>query len=390
MEINPGGKLSLEDIVGRDEEIERYWQVLSRQGLVLSAERRIGKTHITMKMRAQCRAGYMPIYQDLEAIHSITELVRSVYSAVSSYLSPTKQVLGKVANDWAKLLPKRIGNLDLPSARDNWRLLLDNLFDDILNVAGDKVILMMWDEFPLMLYNLRKREDDAVVIEFLDYLRMLRQTRADNLRFLLTGSIGLHLVIRTLHLSGNANDPVNDMYQETVPPMKQDEAEILCRALLAEMDVVEGSTDNCVITMAKEVEGFPYYIHHVADQLQQLGRAVDIEDIDNAIDLIVCDERDPAHFAYYAKRIITYYGAEKKQIAISILDILAGKDAPVTLDDLLNLFAHTGIQQDKEILRTVLQLLVEDHYLSRTKVDSNLVYQFRWSLVKRWWKENRL
>ena len=390
MEINPGGKLSLEDIVGRDEEIERYWQVLSRQGLVLSAERRIGKTHITMKMRAQCRAGYMPIYQDLEAIHSITELVRSVYSAVSSHLSPTKRALGKAANDWSKLLPKRIGNLDLPSARDNWRLLLDNLFDDILNVAGDKVILMMWDEFPLMLYNLRKREDDAVVIEFLDYLRMLRQTRADKLRFLLTGSIGLHLVIRSLHLSGNANDPVNDMYQEAVPPMKQDEAETLCRALLAEMDVVEGSIDNCVITMAKEVEGFPYYIHHVADQLQQLGRAVKLEDINNAIEFIVCDERDPAHFAYYAKRINTYYGAEEKQIAISILDILAREDAPVTLDDSLNLFAHTGIQQDKEVLRTVLQLLVEDHYLSRTKVASNLVYQFRWSLVKRWWKENRL
>lgn len=45
MRINPGGRLNTEDIIGRDNEIARYWRVLERQGLVISAERRIGKTH---------------------------------------------------------------------------------------------------------------------------------------------------------------------------------------------------------------------------------------------------------------------------------------------------------------------------------------------------------
>ena len=43
MQINPGGRLNTEDVIGRDAEISRYWRVLERQGLVLSAERRIGK-----------------------------------------------------------------------------------------------------------------------------------------------------------------------------------------------------------------------------------------------------------------------------------------------------------------------------------------------------------
>ena len=60
MQINPGGRLDIRDVVGRDDEIARYWDVLARQGLVLSAERRIGKTHIALKMRDECRNGYLP------------------------------------------------------------------------------------------------------------------------------------------------------------------------------------------------------------------------------------------------------------------------------------------------------------------------------------------
>ena len=69
MQINPGGRLNTQDVMGRDNEIARYWRVLERQGLVISAERRIGKTHILLKMRDECQSGYLPFYQDLEAVH---------------------------------------------------------------------------------------------------------------------------------------------------------------------------------------------------------------------------------------------------------------------------------------------------------------------------------
>ena len=82
MQINPGGRLNTKDVMGRDGEIARYWRVLERQGLVISAERRIGKTHIVLKMRDECRIGYLPIYQDLESVHSIADLLRSIYGAV--------------------------------------------------------------------------------------------------------------------------------------------------------------------------------------------------------------------------------------------------------------------------------------------------------------------
>jgi hypothetical protein len=55
MRIDPGGRLEMVDIVGGDGKIRRYWSILDRQGLVLSAERRIGKTQIALKMMDECR-----------------------------------------------------------------------------------------------------------------------------------------------------------------------------------------------------------------------------------------------------------------------------------------------------------------------------------------------
>ena len=40
MQINPGGRLNTKDVMGRDNDIARYWGVLERQGIVISAERR--------------------------------------------------------------------------------------------------------------------------------------------------------------------------------------------------------------------------------------------------------------------------------------------------------------------------------------------------------------
>ena len=87
MQINLGGRLNTRDVMGRDNEIARYWRVLERQGLVISAERRIGKTHIVLKMRDECRGGFLSLYQDLEAVHSTAELIRSIYGTVHQSLS---------------------------------------------------------------------------------------------------------------------------------------------------------------------------------------------------------------------------------------------------------------------------------------------------------------
>ncbi len=53
MRTNPGGQIDPAQIIGRDELIKRLWEILSRQSLVLTAERRMGKTSVVLKMKAE-------------------------------------------------------------------------------------------------------------------------------------------------------------------------------------------------------------------------------------------------------------------------------------------------------------------------------------------------
>ena len=256
MQINPGGRLNTKDVMGRDNEIARYWDVLDRQGLVISAERRIGKTHIVLKMRDECRSGYLPIYQDLEFVHSIADLIRSIYGTVQELSSTSPGVRARFAK-WSGLLPRKVGGVDLPTADSNWQVLLSGAFDDLIRVADDRRVLMLWDEFPLMLHNLQQRIGPDAPIQLLDFLRALRLSRADRLRFLFTGSIGLHLVLRSLRKAGNANDPVNDMLSLTVPPMADQDTRDLAAALLEETRAAPARVPDLALRIAARWAAFP-------------------------------------------------------------------------------------------------------------------------------------
>ena len=388
MQINPGGRLNTKDVVGRDNEIARYWRVLERQGLVISAERRIGKTHIVLKMRDECRSGFLPFYQDLEAVHSTAELIRSIYGTVHHSLSTLPGLRAHIAK-WSSLLPGKIGSVDLPTGAGTWQVLLSRAFDDLIGIADDRLILMLWDEFPLMLHNLQRREGDDAAIQVLDFLRALRLARADRLRFLFTGSIGLPLVLRSLRKAGNTNDPVNDMLSLTVPPMAQEDTCDLAAALLEETRADAAQIPELASRIAGEVGGFPYYIHHVVDQLDQLRRPPALEDVSSAVDTLVYDPHDPANLNYYVTRLSSYYADDERSLALVVLDTMAGQASPTPVEEFLNLCKHRDPSLADEQLREVLTALAEDHYIEPTKCAGGAAYDFRWQLVKKWWQERR-
>ena len=390
MQINPGGRLNTNDVVGRDNEIARYWRILERQGLVVSAERRIGKTHIVLKMRDECRSGYLPFYQDLEAVHSIPELIRSVYHTVQQSLSASSSVKLKARiAKWSSLLPSKVSGIDLPSGDSVWQVLLSQAFEDLIGIADNEAILLLWDEFPLMLHNLQRREGPDAAIQLLDHLRTLRLRHADRLRFLFTGSIGLHLVLRSLRAAGNTNDPINDMHSLTVPPMAPQDTTDLAAALLEETRAAQPDIPDLASRIVSEVGGFPYYVHHVVDQLDQLRRPPLLEDVSAAVDNLVYDPHDPANFNYYVNRLSSYYTDDEGALALVVLDTMAGLSSPVPIPELLNLCRHRDPSLQDEALREVLTVLAEDHYIEPRKSAAGTAHDFRWQLVKRWWKARR-
>jgi uncharacterized protein len=87
MRTNPGGQLSPQNIVGRDEEITVIGESLDSQSVYIHAERRVGKTSILTKLHLEPRPGWAPIKRDLENLHTAEEFACAVYKDIDGLLT---------------------------------------------------------------------------------------------------------------------------------------------------------------------------------------------------------------------------------------------------------------------------------------------------------------
>lgn len=388
LSVNPGGELASDQVVGRDREIERYWQILARQGLILAAERRIGKTSVVRKMDDDGKEGFLTVYQDLESVHSLPELVRSVYSSADEHFTKLTRFKSALLARWSPLLPTKIANIEVPSARENWKPLLEQaIFDILKETPVERKLVLIWDEFPLMLYNLRRTSPDAA-IQLLDVLRSLRQRERERLRFLFTGSVGLHLVLKSLRNQGNASNPVNDMYQETVHPLAESDAVMLAERLLLGLGRRCPQRPQVARGVYSQVGGFPYFIHYVIDRLgayEEITPAV----VQREVEELIFNDADPVDFKHWAERIQLYYDDKDAVLARRLLREIAHSDEGLTFADLANRVRYQIPEATDHHLQSVCALLGQDHYLRSRDDARGTVYDFRWVLVKRWWRRRQ-
>ena len=92
MKANPGGQVAPDNVIGRDDLIRALWQTLEHQSVLLTAERRIGKTCVVQKMRAEAPGPWFPVYQEIEDVHTAEEFSLKVFGAVQQYLSGWRKI----------------------------------------------------------------------------------------------------------------------------------------------------------------------------------------------------------------------------------------------------------------------------------------------------------
>lgn len=386
MKTNPGGQIPPSEVIGREELIRRLWHILERQSLVLSAERRMGKTCVVQKMVAEAPQDKLPIYHDLEGIRAPLEFVEMVFYDVEGYLSRLQRTAGRVRQWLAHLTGLEIGGIiKFPDAvASHWKTLLTKTIEDLVE-HQDRTLVFFWDEVPLMLDNLRKDGGEAAAMELLDTLRSLRQMHSD-LRMVFTGSIGLHNVISSLKRIGYANDPTNDMATVDIPELSlADAKELACRLLQGEgiqADDIEGTAH----AIATAVDCMPFLIHHIVDEIAQRGTSASAKTISEIVDTCLTDSQDRWHLRYYRERIDTYYASDECPLALNLLDVLSGAEQPLLFDDLFNLLKSRLVIADNEMARHVLMLLQRDHYVVQ-QPDSR--FCFRFPLIRRSWRLQR-
>ena len=390
MKSNPGGQLPVSEIIGRDDFVRRLWEIIARQSLVLTAERRMGKTHIVKKMMSNVPGGILAIPgnstpRDLEKVHTSIEFVESVFFDVDEYLSRQKRTAVKARRLLAQISGAEFKGFKFPNVTAlHWKTLLTETIGDLM-AQQDRLVLFFWDEMPLMLFNIKERDGEQTAMEVLDTLRSLRQMHP-KIRMVFTGSIGLHLLISSLKRSGYANDPTNDMYLVDVEPLEFPDDVNLALLLLKGENITGDDLDKTAKEIAAAVDGIPHYIHHVVDQIKNLGGKISPDIVERVVSTCLTESNDRWHMSYYRDRLDTYYEVEEKRFALQILDALCVSKEAISFSDLFNLVKSQIVTEDSEAVRNVLTKLRRDHYVVQ---DENGTFCFRFPLIQRSWRLQR-
>lgn len=385
MKANPGGHISPEYIFGRDVLIDQIWDRLDQQCVLINAERRIGKTCVIKRMVAHPRTGWFPVFQDLEKITSADEFARSVYEVVQKYLGHWKLA----ANLAQKFYEEHDFKSFTKKSTRPWKTLLTKTIEDLMahKAKVDQRLVLFWDEVPYMIETIRKQDGERAAAEVLDTLRSLRQEHPD-LRMVFTRSIGLHHVLAKINAAHVATAPVNDMKAMEVTPLAPADAAALAMALIKGEKLTTSNIELAAETIADEADCFPFYIHNIIAGLKLDGLPAEPDPVRELVQRQLVDPNDPWELAHFRTRIGIYYPQNSDaKLSLVILDTLAVSDAPLGLNELKpSVDAQTEHLRDAEHLRELLKLLHRDHYLTRSLSGE---YEFRFPLIKRWWKLDR-
>ena len=391
-----GGNVPPSKVIGRDAFIRKMWQNLENQSVVLVAERRIGKTSVIRKMAEEPEEGWHPIFMLVEGLRSPTEFITRIVDQVSPILSGRKRGWVRLRQIYEHVGGQKVGTWELPELKQNWKRILAGMLEDVRDSFDERVVFF-WDELPLMVSNIKDDHGPQVAMELLDVLRDHRVADdSGKLRMVFTGSIGLHLVVSELLHRGYRNDPTNDMVTFSLEGLDPEHATELARqgleALARDGDIaLEAPAEGLAAAVAKATDGLAYYVNYCVDRMTELDGPIGLRHVPEAIDSLILDPEDTAHFAHYAERIEVYYVYDEAavELAFAILKILCHADEEMSEAAIRDGVAVEVELTSENLLQKTLALLVKDHYLVRTVRDGGRSYRFKYGIVRRWWLKNR-
>lgn len=388
MKANAGGNIAPSDVIGRDELIALLWSTLDGQSVVLSSERRTGKTCIFKKMISNPPPGVLPIYRDLESVHSVAEFMDTTVQDLDRYLDLIERAKAKGRQFTNTFKGWQFGNLvKLPENNVlTLKTLLMQLVQKVVQKQKQKLVLF-WDELPMMLDNIRKKQNEQISMELLDLFRAIRQ-QCPQIRMVFAGSIGIHHVLSALKDKGYSNDATNDMAKHEVPALTEAYSRDLASKLLDGEKIQTTNRNSIAGEIAEASCHIPYYTHHIVTKMKQQNKVICPGMAKAIVQDCINDLHDPLHLSHYEQRLKTYYDEPASQeMALAILDVLASEVGPLKHEEIFRLVQAKIKIDDKELFRKIIQLLELDHYTAKA---ADQAVGFRLALLQKWWQAKRL
>jgi hypothetical protein len=382
---NTGGTVKPEYIVGRDEEIELFWRKLEKQGVTLFAERRFGKSSILRKMEHDGKPGFVTIYNPVEGEHYIDGFISKLLDRVKELELIDEGVIKIIENLYniATDMVEEVKGLKLKRLEYTWQKQLLYLLNKLIEKHKDKKIVIILDEFSIFLSNLQKI-DAYSVIGFLRNITL--ENKFSDIRFVYCGSVGIDLVLNNIKKEGyNIGDPLNHMYKHELQPFTKDNAIYfgMCLNLGCKLNL---SSEHIQLICSRS-NNIPYFIDIVFDKISNSIKGTTLEKIENAFEEIIDDTKGKESIRHFYDRIGDFY--PKKIISFHILNFVSRSSMVVTETEIYNYVLSSTAETNRIEINDEIERLVNDGYLIRTIKDEGRAYNFKYSLLKLWWKRNK-
>ena len=394
MKAAPGAVINGEAIIGRNHEIAQLWQKLEGNSVLFTAERRVGKTSIIEKMHEHPSQGWGVLKCLVESKRHPSEMVGEIHEQAlrQAALSRKTKWRARFTSAYEKLAGAGVGGWRLPPVERAWKVLLTVLIEGFAEPGEPRIVIVL-DEFPHMLSNMLDDGQPGLAAEVLDTLRELRQRyqAAGRFRFLLTGSIGLHLVVAELKdKHGYTGNPVNDLEPATLGGMRPEDVALMCTKYLDEERIQQTEPDRFVAAMCRATDSLPLYVAYVCSRFQRACRSsVGPADITKELQAMLLDS-DVQWFSDALERVEKRYkrlGMDR--ISAEVLRLLCRGRRAIAEDSIIEALVQQGLAADSAGVVQAFDLLLRDHYLKRSVSRGRRHYAFKYEIMRRWWHLTR-
>jgi uncharacterized protein len=209
-------------------------RALERGNVAFLGPRRTGKTSCLEQIQAQ-PGPFIPVLLNLEKHDTVEAWLSTMLAELRRVLGQPKGLKAELGDGIRSLLAG-IQKIDVPGiggvemagspGKAPWRRPAEEFLDVL--AGSDVPILFLLDEFPTFLKLVAKHRSRDEVEAVLNWFRAARHELKDKrVRFLVTGSIGLKGVVRSLGLAPS----INEFDTHEIPPLSDEEALGLLAAL---------------------------------------------------------------------------------------------------------------------------------------------------------------
>jgi hypothetical protein len=375
------------DFLNRELELAQL-QALVGDGnhVLVTAPQRVGKTSLLLEVAERLRAeAWIALQVDAGGLAE-----EQLVAALGRELNEQRPSLFKKLAGPSRRFYERVNELGvwgftvkldgMPVA--SWQDAADALLQQ---VARERCVVII-DEIAVFIMALLRSDSPRRAEDFLRWMHRWRHEEASQVRWLLSGSVGLDTVVGRAGLSST----IGDLYvYDRLGPFARLDAEHLLEQLGEAYDM---PLDAVARSRMCERIGWlaPYYLQllfaSVYEEFRPGSPPVTPDDVDGAYERLLRPTRE-LYFAAWEERLARQLGPPDDRRAVVLLDAVAESEAGLEVERLGALLAAEIADPGPraEVFHYLLRILEHDGYLVR----DNGRCVFRSPLLRDYWRKRR-